>query len=689
MKRHLLAAAILAASTHQPGIAFADTPSITEDDFTQMPVVVVSATGYQQELLKAPASLTVLERETLQSKAAPDLAETFRDIPGITLVDSAAPGMKRISLRGESARRVLIKVNGQPLSDHSNYGTPLLIDVDSIERIEVVRGSASVVHGSNAVGGVVNITTRQPISGKSESFVSAGYYSATQGYRTAAGTLGAAHGFDWRLQASHVNHNDRETPNGKLPSTDSNMQSISAELGFQIDNHQRISWQGDLFQSEVGAFTDPASGVDYLRFPERDSIRHAIGYEYHDDTSALRRVSVLAYHHDGKRIMDNAITTTSAPPAPPFTLKVENHSDDDLLTQGFQSQMEGHFWADNATVIGVEYQKEELDTHKKTTTSRTPTLPTFPRVKLSDQLAEQGFWSGFLQQQMIFSDSLEANLGARYYNIRSQLIRSTERTPTKDSENEWVGSASLIWQPEKNTTYRINIAQGYTYPSVTQQFAVTAGGSDIHFGNPDLKSEKSTTLELGVRHKNSQIDAEITLYASKARDFIDRSQIVVVPPGYTTPTTPSQRLWLWDNVDKAFSYGVEASMKWQMTNSLHPYANMASQHRRFDFGNGFSTWRSGLPAWQLRSGIEWAAYSNLTLDAYARSYGKSRRVSRTGALTDRNSSYIELNLAAEYRPSTHWSFSAVARNLGNRSYENPEELPAAGRSLDVEMRWRF
>lgn len=665
----------------------------SESDPSLMPTVVVSATGYQQDLLRAPASLTVIDKEQLQSQPASDLAEVFRDIPGITLVDSAAPGMKRISLRGESARRVLIKINGQPLSDHTNYGTPLLIDVAMIERIEVVRGSASVVHGSNAIGGVVSITTRRMTPGQHETILGAGYYSATEGYRVAAGTQGGTESVDWRLQSSKITHGDRETPRGTLAGTDSEQQSVSAELGFRPTAGHHISWQGDYFTAEAGAWVDPSSGVDLLRFPERESIRNALSWEYADDTGWLRRVSTRAYHHKGKRVMDNAITTLTPPLAPIQRINVKNNSDDDLLTQGLQSTLEGHFWADNATVFGLEYQEEELDTHKLTTTTQTVLATNTTTVlppKTSDQLAKQGFLSGFLQQQIKLADSLEANIGARYYNIRSQLLRSTERSPTKDTEKEYVGSASLIWQAQENTSYRVSIAQGYTYPSVTQQFAVTAGGRDIHFGNPNLASEKATTLELGFRHDSHDWLADITLYASKATDFIDRNQLTAAPAGYSGYTVPSgsQRFWEWVNVDKAFSYGLESNLAWQV-NTFRPYLNMSAQRRKLEFGNAYSTYRSGLPIFQLRSGVEWEVLKNMTLDFYARSYGKSRREDNAAKQTDRTSGYVEMNMAMEYKPTAQWSVTAVARNIGNRYYQNPDELPAAGRALDIETQWRF
>ena len=222
-------------------------PSRADNTATSLPLMVVSATGYRQQALMSPAAITVLEQEQLNQQPVSDLAEVLRDIPGIAIVDSGVPGMKRLSLRGESARRVLVKINGQPLADHSNYGTPLLIDINMIERVEVVRGPSSVVHGGNALGGVINIITRQASAGEQEVIFSSGYYSATRGQRVSAGVLAARQGLDMRLQASRTSHQDRRLADGTLEDSDSLQRSVSAELGYSQAQHH-ISWQGDYFK---------------------------------------------------------------------------------------------------------------------------------------------------------------------------------------------------------------------------------------------------------------------------------------------------------------------------------------------------------------------------------------------------------------------------------------------------------
>lgn len=669
----------------------------------QLPTMVVSATGYKQDALRAPASITVVDRDEMIRKPVSDLAETLRDIPGIDIVDSGVPGMKRLSLRGEDSRRVLVKVNGQPIPDHSAYGSPLLIDANMIERIEVVRGSASVVHGSNAVGGVVNITTRQAAPGEQEIYVGGGYYSATRGHRSIAGILGANDHFDWRLQAAKAKFGDRHVPHGRLKDTDSmgrdsdsEQKSVSAELGWRIDDRQRLAWQGEYFKQEARAYIPAVTGTEIaLEFPKRDSKRNALIYSFEDDAALFHSVDARVYHQTGSRIMDNTVNIDMTP------LPVKSDSftrgNDKLTTHGLQLTTAAKFFADNNTVLGLEYQKDKLDAKKqglKTTYARPGPPLLIPVVEhpASAQEAKQSFWSVFAQQQIKLTDSLEANIGTRYYSIDSRLNKSTDRQTVSKSDKQLVGSASLVWQYNDIGSLRVNIAQGYTYPSLTQLFSAAPGNGSINYGNPDLKAEKATTYELGWRLQGQQLTLDATLYHSRAKDFIDKTLITGTADGYTAACTGTTACFEWVNANKAQTTGAEIMAAYQIA-EWRPYANLGIQKRRLYYGSGLKTWRSGLPLYQGRAGVQWQATPELEFDFYARSYGKARKqedFSSTGTPEPkRYSAYAEFNLAAYYQPVPQLDIAVQALNLTNRRYQNPEEVPAAGRALDVEFRWRF
>lgn len=654
----------------------------TKNNEVKLPIQVSSATGFRQQALLAPSAITVIDKEQIRSAPASDLGEVFRDVPGVDIVDSGVSGMKRLSIRGESSRRVLIKINGQPLPDHSNYGTPLLIDPNMIERIEVVRGSASVVHGSNAVGGVINITTRKTEPGEHEILLSSGYYSATRGYRVAAGVLGAVDDFDYRIQASRVEHDDRRIPHGKLEGSDSNDKSVSAELGYRFGD-SRIAWQGDYFNQEAYAWMDPTPPMVFtLGFPTRESKRNALSYVFENKDAMFQRVEALAYYQQGTRVMANTSGITTPGGVMP---SADALSDDSLTTSGARLTTEGQWLGSNITVLGVEYQKDELEADK----TDIKFMP--PSTTLTNQRAEQSFWSAFAQQQVRLADSVESHLGLRYYHMDSELKNSDLRNEVKSKDDQFLASVGLVWRTSQISAFRANIAQGYTYPSVTQQFSATPGNKVMNFGNPDLKPEKATTFEVGYRVDGSNLLTDVTLYHVRSTDFIDKQLIATPPAAYVGTYPASSTFFEWVNVSEAETYGAELSLAYQ-AGDLSPYTSLSVQKRKLIYAPGQDTWKSGLPIYRARVGVEWSMLSNLNVDMFLRSYGKSEHETYDAAGTAKlvnTSTNVTPNLSAQYQPTQNLNVTMALSNLTNREYRNPEELPAAERAVDLEVHWRF
>ncbi|MBS3934769.1 MAG: TonB-dependent receptor plug domain-containing protein, partial [Sulfuritalea sp.] len=129
--------------------------------------VVVSATQSEHEVRTAPASVSVVTREEIETRNPVDLLDAVRGTPGVTLMGRGLGGRKTLSMRGLEGKHVLNLIDGRritPTDDvvgHSDYQYGWL-PMSAIERIEVIRGPMSTLYGSEALGGVVNLITRQP-----------------------------------------------------------------------------------------------------------------------------------------------------------------------------------------------------------------------------------------------------------------------------------------------------------------------------------------------------------------------------------------------------------------------------------------------------------------------------------------------------------------------------------------------
>src|SRR5690606_16758140 len=141
--------------------------SVAAQSVQQLDTVVVTAAGHEQQIIDAPASISVITREELEKKSYTDIVDAVQNIPGVHVTGGGSS--QDISIRGMAPSYTLYLVDGRPVSSgrsvNSNgqdggkqIGLPPL---SMIERIEVIRGPMSSLYGSEAMGGVVNIITRK------------------------------------------------------------------------------------------------------------------------------------------------------------------------------------------------------------------------------------------------------------------------------------------------------------------------------------------------------------------------------------------------------------------------------------------------------------------------------------------------------------------------------------------------
>ncbi len=128
--------------------------------------MVVTAAGFEQRVEDAPASITVIEGEELRPKSYRDLGDAVRDVEGVTV--NGGTDEQDISIRGMPGDYTLILVDGKRQSaresranGNSGYEQSFVPPAAAIERIEVVRGPMSSLYGSDAIGGVINVITRE------------------------------------------------------------------------------------------------------------------------------------------------------------------------------------------------------------------------------------------------------------------------------------------------------------------------------------------------------------------------------------------------------------------------------------------------------------------------------------------------------------------------------------------------
>lgn len=177
------------------GIVSTATATSSETKISNEEALVVTTNRSASNLWESPATIQVIDQQTLHNSTNASIADNLQDIPGVEITDNSLAGRKQIRIRGEASSRVLILIDGQEVTYQragDNYGVGLLIDESALERVEIVKGPYSVLYGSQAIGGIVNFITKKGGNKLASGVVKAVYNSATAGWEESIAVQGAS-----------------------------------------------------------------------------------------------------------------------------------------------------------------------------------------------------------------------------------------------------------------------------------------------------------------------------------------------------------------------------------------------------------------------------------------------------------------------------------------------------------------
>jgi len=650
--------------------------------------ITLTATGLPTEILRNPASISVVDASTLRDSAPVSVATLLRDVPGVQVVEE---GIERISIRGESSRRVAVLIDGQRLTDHTNYGQPILIDPSLIERIEVVRGSSSVISGSQAIGGVVNIITRQGAAQPLQFTLSGGVIGATGGWRagaTAAGTVDLAGGdLEYRLSFGGMEQGNRRTPEGILDQSDTSDRTLSAMAAWRQGNHRTGV---EYLSYDLAANVPTGLPEFFIYLPQRDLEKVSVFHEITNATPWLDRLRFDVHRQTIDREFLNDLTTrdpadwASYPGSGSVTrMQVVSASTDRQLTYGASVRAEMTFSPNSRTLAGLEYEDDRLVSDKDTDISVDAPAVFIPSpIRRHDEAAIRTL-SLYGQHEIDLSDTLTLTFGGRWYDVTashdvSRLSMmggefSDRATGEDNSDSRTLFSAGLVWQPGEDTAIRANISQGYVYPSLSQLFLSTTAGGETINGNPDLRPERATTFELGVRRDRDGLLVDATLFHTNAEDYIS-----AVKSGSSSQ---------YQNIDTARTWGLELAAEYDTGfHGLTPYVSAALMQREFTYANGYSTSDSGTPSLAGRVGVraawDFGAVQGET-DLFIRGETGVTMRDDAGAVTGSTAGYGTLNLHSSVGLGDNTTAVIEVNNLTDRIYEPWQQATGAGRSLNL------
>ena len=662
--------------------------------------VYVTATRVERELQQIPMSLTVMTAEDVQKSGARTVGELLQDVPGVQIQNDGSQGLKRVSIRGEDAFRTLVLIDGQKISEHKSMsGSPLLVDASRIERIEVIKGPASVLYGSDAIGGVVNIITKKGGQKPIEGEFWTGFNGASRGWSEGAALRGNVDGFKYRFSASHSDQGNIHTPDGELDNTNFRQTDVSGFISYDFTDKFTLGagidyYKGSFNSTAMEYVNDPNSDF-FVRVPKWNRTKYYTFAELKDVNEYLTRVRFDAYYQKSEKDMRNYVNLADS--AMPFI--VDNYANNITRSKGFSLQTDWQLGDSHFLVTGYELNYDKLDSSGRADMILRQ-LPQMGVMFYTDKLYEgnQLNQSVFASMETQLPADLTLTYGVRWTHVKTELTRGEELgsspnvgntiLPTgDDSESRPVFNVGLVWTGIEDLALRASWAQGFRVPNLTEKYIGTAMGGGTVWGNPDLDPETSNNFEIGARWNPGKTNLDVALFYSDADDYIAS---VLLPN--------SEEEYTYTNVASAKTFGTELSLNHSFDTSwgqFTPYVTATWMRRQYDDGDGWKTYDTATPALVGRYGLRYAKALHPQCDFRADIFGRSQSATKY-ASKDGSSNYelggfttANISLGFDFGQNKEFSLIAEVLNIFDKRYQYNSAIMEPGVHANVKLTYKF
>ena len=542
-----------------------------DNNETKLDGVVVSASGFSQQIKEAPASISVISGDELTKDSFTSLHSIAQKVPGVNVVGGEDGPASGISIRGMEKSQTLVLIDGKRVNSSSanpkggagDMNSNFIPPAEAIERIEVIRGPMSSLYGSDAVGGVINIITKKDFS----------KFSGNVGIST---TINAHKGIgDGRQGDFYLNLplykeflalqlwgykklRDEDSYVGGYQKSDK--RNLSAKLWITPDEHNKFFIFGSNEKHDYSRTVGKTATIKtnkVLNAYDYEKKSYGVGYlgEF-DNLNA--DISYIYDQTQRTSLFDSLI------PA-----KAKNHN--------FNSKFTTFFGAHSLT-FGYDFSKQNVGTTFIVSNASRNGLKDPKTYSMSEH-------AGFIEDEwQILDEKLFLTLGSRL------------------THNEFFGNhlsprAYLVYNATDTLSLKGGVATGYKTPDVNQISpevgTIQGGWRIVDFGNKDLKPEKSTTYEVGAYYDNqADFRGLVTLFRNEFKDKIldtDGSKRVNGIPAFGTCTgAPSMGCPGWGtyfNIEGATVWGVELSGDYDILSNLNLSSNYTYNKSKIKTGN--------------------------------------------------------------------------------------------------------
>ncbi|AAN81146.1 colicin I receptor [Escherichia coli A25922R] len=642
-------------------------PVLAVDDDGE--TMVVTASSVEQNLKDAPASISVITQEDLQRKPVQNLKDVLKEVPGVQLTNEG-DNRKGVSIRGLDSSYTLILVDGKRVNSrnavfrHNDFDLNW-IPVDSIERIEVVRGPMSSLYGSDALGGVVNIITKK---------------------------IGQKWSGTVTVDTTVQEHRDRgDTYNGQFftsgPLIDGvlGMKAYGSLAKREKDDPQNSTTTDTGETPRIEGFSSRDGNVEFAWTPNQNhDFTAGYGFDRQDrdsdslDKNRLERQN-YSVSHNGR--WDYGTSELKY-----YGEKVENKNPGNSSPITSESNtVDGKYTLPLTAInqfltVGGEWRHDKLSDAVNLTGGTS-----------SKTSASQ--YALFVEDEWRIFEPLALTTGVRMDDHETY-------------GEHWSPRAYLVYNATDTVTVKGGWATAFKAPSLLQLSpdwtSNSCRGACKIVGSPDLKPETSESWELGLYYMGEEgwlegVESSVTVFRNDVKDriSISRTSDVNAAPGYQNfvgfETGANGRripVFSYYNVNKARIQGVETELKIPFNDEWKLSINYTYNDGR-DVSNGENKPLSDLPFHTANGTLDWKPLALEDWSFYVSGHytGQKRADSATAKTPG---GYTIWNTGAAWQVTKDVKLRAGVLNLGDKDLSRDDySYNEDGRRYFMAVDYRF
>lgn len=531
--------------------------------------VVVTGTGTEHYLKDAPVQTEVITNKALEQYQARSIDDLLSGVcPSLTFHDGDMGSY--IQLNGLNNDYILIMINGKRMNgDIGGQNDLNQLNPDNIERIEIVKGAASSLYGSDAIAGVINIITKRNREkmemtsttrvGEHGDVRESASFSITLGKVKSVTGVNFRHTDGWRNTDREWYQNQLQSGTTTITTNRSTNYTISEQLEWQANRNLTLTTEATFYQRWVMRSHGPLKYVPNDFYYNNHT--YAVGAKYKLGTRNYLTADITygryGYFYDYKR---NEYTD--------YYLDNDRHQHvtfyagqriKQSIQQQMQAQVKGVFYFGEKHILnaGVEYLYDKLESPH--------------RIENGDKASVYSL-SAYAQEEWSATDRFILTAG----------VRGTQH---KETGMNLSPKVSALYKVGNDFNLRASYAMGYKSPTIKELYynysGVIGGGSlTAYHGNTDLKPQTSQYASVGIEYVGKKFQASITSYINRIHNMIELVEIKVTPEEDMLEIQKSKE---YRNLTKARIYGADFTFSYRPTQNVtlgggYSYADPKAQY---------------------------------------------------------------------------------------------------------------